>query len=204
MSAIMRWNEGGSLGGSNELVVSADGVFEGCVVVQSLILAPLSLESSAGLLRFVEDGGKPGGLSVGASIGGILVWGESIGTGVDPLLEVAGSCIGVNVSGVTGWVPGEGRDKLVFCDLVPTALGDPLWVVVCCGFLEGEVDAAVICPMEFGGVAEGYVIAGGENRVECVACGVGRCRDELFEAEVEEVLEQGGGVVVVGVLEVEV
>ncbi|KAJ1217975.1 hypothetical protein NDU88_005562 [Pleurodeles waltl] len=170
------------------------------VVVKSLILVPLSFKSLAGLLRFVEVGGKPEGLSVGASVGGIHDWGESIGTGVDPLPEVAGSCI--SVCGVDGWVPGEGRDKLVFGDFVPTAVGDPLWVLVCCGFLEGEVDAAVICPVEFGGVAEGDVIAGGENRVECVSCGVGRCCDELFEAKVGEVVEQGGGVVLVDVLEV--
>ncbi|KAJ1215194.1 hypothetical protein NDU88_002803 [Pleurodeles waltl] len=192
--------EGGSLGGSDELVVSADGVLEGCEVVQSLILAPLSFESSAALLRFVEVGGKPEGLSVGASVGGILDWGKSIGIGVDPLTGVVGSCI--SVGGVGGWVLEEGRDKLVFGDLVPTTVGDPLWVVVCCVFLEGDVDTAVICPVEFGGVAERDMIAGRENRVECVSCGVGWCCDELFEAEVGKVVEQGGGVFVVGVLEV--
>ncbi|KAJ1215873.1 hypothetical protein NDU88_003480 [Pleurodeles waltl] len=143
-------------------------------------------------VRFVEVGGKPEGLSVGVSIGWILDWGEIIGTGVDPLPEVAGSCISVGV--VDGWVPGEGHDKLVLGDLVPTAVGDPLWVVVCYEFLEGEVDAPVVCPVEFGGVAERDVIAHGENRVECVSCGVGWCCDDLFEAEVGEVVEQGNGV----------
>ncbi|KAJ1184706.1 hypothetical protein NDU88_001509 [Pleurodeles waltl] len=128
--------------------------------------------------------------------------GESTGTGVDPLPEVAGSCVSVGVVNVLA--PGQVCDKLVFGDLVPTAVRDPLWVVVCCGFIEGEVDSVAIHSVEFSGVAEGDVITGGENRVKCVSCGVGRCRDELFEAEVGEVAEQGGGVVVVGVLEVEV
>ncbi|KAJ1196645.1 hypothetical protein NDU88_000511 [Pleurodeles waltl] len=156
--------EGGSFGGSDELVVSADGVLEGCVVVQSLILAPLYFKASAALLRFVEVGGKLEGLSVSAFVGGILELGESIGTGVDPLPKVAGSCI--SVGGVDGWVLGEGCDKLVFSDLVPTAVGDPLWVVVCCGILEGEVDAAVVYPVDFSGVAERDVIACGENSVK--------------------------------------
>ncbi|KAJ1142336.1 hypothetical protein NDU88_008662 [Pleurodeles waltl] len=76
--------------------------------------------------------------------------------------------------------------------------------MVCCGFLKGEVDAAMVRPVEFGGMAEGDMFAGGENGVEHVFCRVGGCRDELFEAEVGEVVEQGGRVVVVGVLEVEV
>ncbi|KAJ1201029.1 hypothetical protein NDU88_004845 [Pleurodeles waltl] len=150
--------EGGSLCGSDELMVSTDGVFDGWEVVQSLILVLLSFKFSAALLRFMEVSGKPEGLSVGASFGGILDWDESIGTGVDPFPEVAGSCI--SVGGVDGWVLVQVRNTLVFGDLVPTVVGDLLWVVVCCGFLEGEVDAAVVCSVEFGGVAERDVIAG--------------------------------------------
>ncbi|KAJ1216259.1 hypothetical protein NDU88_003863 [Pleurodeles waltl] len=43
-----------------------------------------------------------------------------------------------------------------------------LWVVVSSGFLEGEVDTAVVGPVEFSGMAEGDVAAGGEDGVKCV------------------------------------
>ncbi|KAJ1151131.1 hypothetical protein NDU88_003918 [Pleurodeles waltl] len=83
------------------------------------------------------------------------VEGKSVGTVVDPLPEVVGGC-------VDWWVPGEGGDQLFFGDLLPAAVGNPLWVVVHCGFLEDEVDAAVVGPVAFGGVA------GGEDGVERV------------------------------------
>lgn len=98
-----------------------------------------------------------------------------------------GGSVGVGMVG--RWVSGEGGGKLVFGDLVPAAVGDSLLVVVCSGFLEGEVDAAVVGPVEFGGVTDGDVAAGGENGVERVSGGVGGCRDELFEAEVGEVVQ---------------
>ncbi|KAJ1121920.1 hypothetical protein NDU88_000428, partial [Pleurodeles waltl] len=63
----------GSLGGSDELVVSADGVFEGCEVVQCLILAPLLFESLACLLRFLDISGEPEALSVSCLLEGFLV-----------------------------------------------------------------------------------------------------------------------------------
>ncbi|KAJ1163032.1 hypothetical protein NDU88_003495 [Pleurodeles waltl] len=116
--------------------------------------------------------------------------------------EVEGGCVGVGGAGWRG--PGEGGDQLVFLDLVPAVAGDPLWAVVGGGFLEGEVDAAVVGPVEFGGMAEDDVAAGREDRVERVASGVcGHC-DQLFKTVVGEVINQSSGVNVVGILEVKI
>ncbi|KAJ1172342.1 hypothetical protein NDU88_004189 [Pleurodeles waltl] len=69
---------------------------------------------------------------------------------------------------------------------------------------EGEVDTSVVGPVYYGGVAEGYVVAGGEDGVERVSGDVGWGVHQLLETEVGEVGEQGGGVGVVVLFQVEV
>ncbi|KAJ1174522.1 hypothetical protein NDU88_006343 [Pleurodeles waltl] len=90
---------------------------------------------------------------------------------------------------------------MVLGDLVLAAAGDRLLVLVVGGFIEGEVDAAVVGPVEFGGVAEGDVVAGGEDGVERVSGGLGKRCDKMIESEV---VEQGSGAAVIGVFELEV
>ncbi|KAJ1127562.1 hypothetical protein NDU88_005961 [Pleurodeles waltl] len=82
--------------------------------------------------------------------------------------------------------------------------GSLLWVVVSHGSSEAEVDATVVCPVESGGVAEGDVLAGGEDWVKRVSGVVGGGVHPLLESEVDEVVQLGGGFVVVVVLQVEV
>ncbi|KAJ1204381.1 hypothetical protein NDU88_008159 [Pleurodeles waltl] len=55
-------------------------------------------------------------------------------------------------------------------------------------FLECEVDAVVVGPVEFGGVAEGDVVACGEDRIERVA------GDVEVEVSKEDVVRRGKGV----------
>ncbi|KAJ1162445.1 hypothetical protein NDU88_002913 [Pleurodeles waltl] len=69
---------------------------------------------------------------------------------------------------------------------------------------EGEVDTSVVGPVYLGRVAEGYVVAGGEDGVERVSGDVGGGVHQLLETEVGEVVEQGGGVGVVVLLQVKV
>ena len=59
---------------------------------------------------------------------------------------------------------------MFFGDLVPASARVAVGMVVYGGFGEGEVDAAVVGPQELGGVAEGDVVAGGEDGVERVSC----------------------------------
>ncbi|KAJ1188890.1 hypothetical protein NDU88_005646, partial [Pleurodeles waltl] len=65
---------------------------------------------------------------------------------------VDGGCVRV---GCVGWrVVGEGAGQLVLGDFAPAAVGRWLDAVMFCDFLVGEVDAVVVGPVEFGGVAE--------------------------------------------------
>ncbi|KAJ1117423.1 hypothetical protein NDU88_005623 [Pleurodeles waltl] len=93
----------------------------------------------------------------------------------DPVCEVE-SCV-VGVGGEGGLVGGESGEELLFRDLVPLSTR---------------------------GVAEEDVFAGGEDRVERVSGDVGGGVHQLFEAEVGEVVEQGGGVGVVVLFQMEV
>ena len=66
------------------------------------------------------------------------------------------------------------------------------------------MDSGVVGPGEFGGVAVLDAVAGGEYGVQRVACDVRGVADELGEADALHVVEEGGGVGVVEVVEVEV
>ncbi|KAJ1148755.1 hypothetical protein NDU88_001581 [Pleurodeles waltl] len=140
----------GSLGGPDELVVLADGYLEGSLVALCLFVAPLLLDFSAVPLGGLTVGGEPNGLSAGVVVGRFPERSEGVGAVIYPLSEVGGGCVGVGGAG--WWGTGKGGDQLVFSDLVRAAAGDLLWVVVSGGFLEGEVDAAVVGPVEFSGI----------------------------------------------------
>ncbi|KAJ1099931.1 hypothetical protein NDU88_005024 [Pleurodeles waltl] len=136
--------EGGFLGRSNEVMVFADGVLEGSMVIQCLFMEPFSLQFLAGLLGGSEVRGEPAGSLAGASVGGFIERGESIGAVVDSAPEVAGCQVEVG-----GWFSGEASVQLVSADFAPVVAGDLLGAVVRSGFPEGEVDAAVVGPWEF-------------------------------------------------------
>ncbi|KAJ1185306.1 hypothetical protein NDU88_002100 [Pleurodeles waltl] len=91
---------------------------------------------------------------------------------------------GALLGGPTTPVPAS---QLVLADSAPVAAGDLLGAVVRGGFLEGEMDAAVVSPWEFSGVAEGDVGASGEDGVQRVASGVCWGSDELSESKSGEV-----------------
>ena len=71
------------------------------------------------------------------------------------------------------------------------------------GFCAGEVYDGVVCPGEICDVAEFYPVAGGENAVESVSGFVHGFGDLLGEANVQA-LQEGGGVGIVGVVDVEI
>ncbi|KAJ1163809.1 hypothetical protein NDU88_004261 [Pleurodeles waltl] len=127
-------------------------------------------EFPARLLGGSEVQGEPAGSLAGASVGGFIKRGESVGAVVDPASEVAGCEFGVG--GFSGWFSGEAGVQLVSADFVPVAPGDLLGAVLRGEFPEGEDDAAEVGPGEFGGVAEGDLGASGEDGVQRVASGV--------------------------------
>ena len=67
-----------------------------------------------------------------------------------------------------------------------------------------EVDNGMVRPCEFGGVAEGDVVTGGEGGVERVFCDVCGVMDKFGEADVAEAVDEVGGVWVGHIIEVEV
>ncbi|KAJ1164146.1 hypothetical protein NDU88_004591 [Pleurodeles waltl] len=173
--------EGGFLCRYDEVIVIADGVLEGGMVVQSPFEEPLSLQFPTGLLRDLKVRGEPAGSLVGISVGRFDERGEGVGTVVDPVLEVAGCEVGIG--GFCGCFSGEAGVQLDLADFAPVVAGDLLCAVVHGEFLEGEMDAAVVGPWEFGGVAEGDMGASREDRVQCVASRVCWGSDELSESE---------------------
>ncbi|KAJ1141178.1 hypothetical protein NDU88_007513 [Pleurodeles waltl] len=116
--------------------------------------------------------------------------------------EVEGCVVGVGGEG--GLVVAESGEELFCGDFVPMSAWDGLCAEVASLASEGEVDTSVVGPVYYGGVAEGYVVAGGEDGVERVSGDVGGGVHQLLETEVGEVGEQGGGVGVVVLFQVEV
>ncbi|KAJ1101383.1 hypothetical protein NDU88_006451 [Pleurodeles waltl] len=76
--------------------------------------------------------------------------------------------------------------------VVGSALEDPFLLEL----LAGKMDAVMVGPVEFGGVAERDVVAGGEEGVKRVTGDVGGSVDQLVESEVveEDVVWRGEGV----------
>ncbi|KAJ1130307.1 hypothetical protein NDU88_008660 [Pleurodeles waltl] len=120
--------EGGFLGRSDEVMVFADGVLEGSMVVRCLFVEPFSLQFPAGLLGGSKVRGEPAGSLVGPSVGRFIEWGKSVVVVVDPAPEVAGCEVGIG--GFGRWFSGKAGVQLVLADFAPVAAGVLLGVVM--------------------------------------------------------------------------
>ena len=91
------------------------------------------------------------------------------------------------------------------CYLAPAAVrGAVVFDDGVLGVGDGQVNDGVVSPGEFCDVGEFDSVAGGEVSIECVSGFVRGFGDQLGEADVVQVLQEGDGVGVVGVVDVEV
>ncbi|KAJ1164563.1 hypothetical protein NDU88_004999 [Pleurodeles waltl] len=118
-------------------------------------------------------------------------------------MREAEGCV-VGVGGEGGLVVAQSGEKLFRGDFVPMSAWDGLCAEVASLASECEVHTSVVGPVYSGEVAEGYVVAGREDGVERVSGDVGGGVHQLLETKVSEVVEQGGGVGVVVLFQVEV